>query len=227
MPADKLPENYAKVIGEADSGAVRPGVHASGRRRARPVRGAPGHRPPARGRHQLRGRERPHPRAARPAARHPPLSRPAAQVDLRRRSGRSGRRQRHEIQHPHRDHARRSARHRARDHRARAGRAARRRDHASSARKIRSPAIPAARRVSVGTWELGSGDRRRRPHRGHPRRPHRRPRGRDGGQAGARAAKWTPSSPRPPTSTRSISPAFPIPATPNGWPTSPATWTWR
>ena len=33
MPADKLPEAYAKAIGEADSGAVAPVFTAPGRRR--------------------------------------------------------------------------------------------------------------------------------------------------------------------------------------------------
>ena len=83
VPADKLPEAYAKAFGDADSGAVAAGVLPARRGHARAVRGRADHRTAPPGRYPLRGRARPDPRPARPAARHPALHRPAPERDLR------------------------------------------------------------------------------------------------------------------------------------------------
>ena len=83
VPVDKLPETYAKAIAEADSGAVVPvfTLKGAGDRDQFVVLQVTGRR--SAGRDPLRGREGPHPPAARPGARHPALHRPAAEDDLR------------------------------------------------------------------------------------------------------------------------------------------------
>ena len=86
--------------------------------------------------------------------------------------------------------------------------------------------IPAERKVAVGTWGHGSGDTgpdRKRAASARAASPATRSKRLSSSRS---AAKSTPSSPPPPTSMPSISRAFPIPVTPNGWPTSPATWMW-
>ncbi len=84
VPVTKLPENYAKVVGDSvASGSFLPVFTMPGSGSG-PVRSAPGDRPPARGRDQVRRRTRSHPGAARPATRHQAVSRPAAPLDLRR-----------------------------------------------------------------------------------------------------------------------------------------------
>ena len=83
VPADKLPEAYAKAIAEADSGAVVPvfTVKGAGERDQFVVLQVTGRR--LAGRDPLRGRQGPDPPAARPGAGHPALHRSAAEDDLR------------------------------------------------------------------------------------------------------------------------------------------------
>ena len=121
---------------------------------------------PAAGRHPLRGRARPHPRAARPAARHPALHRPAAAGDVRGRAvvaddGADGRWRPDLARH----HPGRSARHRSRDRGARAGRAARRGDHGRGrgGPDRGDSRRPAGRRRAPGGSGAASAARRPRP----------------------------------------------------------------
>ena len=102
-------------------------------------------------RYPLRGRARPDSRPTRPAARHPALHRPAQERDICGRPLADRDASRH--------HAGGPARYRPRDHRSRAGGAGRGRDHDRGA-EDQIAAIPAARRVGVGTWGLGSGEGR-------------------------------------------------------------------
>ena len=85
VPADKLPENYAKIIGEADSGAVTPvfTLPGTGGREQFAVVQVMGRRPQGDIRYEdVKDRDS---RAARPATRHPAIPRPAAPVHLRGR----------------------------------------------------------------------------------------------------------------------------------------------
>ena len=113
---------------------------------------AAGDRPAPAGRHPLRGRARPDPRAARPAARHPAVPRPAPAARPTWRSAA------HE---PHRASPSRWAIRAAsvpRSPRARWRSRSRRRSRVVGA-EDQIAAIPAARRIGVGTWGLGSGER--------------------------------------------------------------------
>ena len=218
VPADKLPEAYAKAIGDADSGAVAPvfSLPGAGTREQFVVvqvdRTAPA------GRHPLRGREGPDPRPARPAARHPALPRPAAGARPTWRCRLMTRpRLAITLGDPRGIGPEITARALARAVDA---------EITLVGAEDQIAAIPAARRVGVGTWGLGSGERAEtgRGRSGRAGSPATRWRRRSSWRCRAR---WTRSSPRPRTSTPCTSPAFPIPVTPSGWRTWPATWTWR
>ena len=84
--------------------------------------------------------------------------------------------------------------------------------------------LPADHRIATGSWRTADGPARAD---GSRSRPDRRPGDRAGRAPCPRAAKWTPSSPHRPRSTRCISPVFRFPDTPNGWRTSPAAATSR
>ena len=214
VPADKLPEAYAKAFGDADSGAVAPVFSLPGAGTREQFVVAPDHRtaPPGDIRYEdVRDRIR---RPARPAARHPALHRPAPQRHLRGGPV---------IAAAPGHHAGGSARYRARDHRRARWQSRSRRDDPG---RRGGPDRGDTRRPAggVGTWGLGSGDN---GDRGRAIRAGRSPGTRWRRPPVSRSpAKWTRSSPPPLTSMRCIWRAFPFPDTPSGWRSSPAEWTW-
>ena len=171
VPVDKLPEAYAKAIGDADSGAVAPVLQlpGAGTRDQFVIRA--GHGPPPSGRHSVRRRARSHSRAARPAARRPPVHRQPAPVDVRGRAvltgedGEDGEDGAGRFPAATGDHAGGPSRHRPRDRGARAGGAGGSRHHG---RRGRGPdrgrsGGSAGRRRNVGPRERRArgGDRAR------------------------------------------------------------------
>ena len=122
---------------------------------------------------------------------------------------------------------RRPARHRARDRRARARATRVDAEITLIGADDQIAAIRAAGGVS--RRHLGPGQRRAGGRSGRARSaPAASPATRSRRRSSSRSrARWTRSSPRPPTSTRCTSRAFPTPATPSGWRSSRAAWTWR
>ena len=223
VPADKLPEAYAKAIGDADSGAVVPVFALPGAGTREQFVVAAGHR------HGGRRATSATRTCATGSASSSASSSPSGATS----TGCARHVRGHTVERPPVTCGRASPS-RSATRAASVPRSPRARSRSRSTAEItvvgaedQIAAIPAARRIGVGTWGLGSGERaedRARAIRA----------GRIAGhavetavEAGARRARWTRSSPRRPTSTPSTWRASPIPGTPSGWRSSPATWTWR
>ena len=149
VPADKLPEAYAKAFGDADSGAVAAVFSLPGAGTRDAVRRRADHRTAPPGRYPLRGRARPDSRPARPAARHPALHRPAQERDLRG-GPLIATRLAITLGDPRGIGPEITARALAEPVAA---------EITIVGAEDQIAAIPAARRVGVGTWGLGSGER--------------------------------------------------------------------